>query len=124
LKPALFPETFRKHFRPVVIGLASAGAAGFRKHFTGLCLPRLGSCPAGGFLSSDYIASLPGRRPGEDSLAVISVNGKTSRAAGVHVLNVFLHDLQLVLYQAPVADKQSEISAFKEALAGLLTSCP
>jgi hypothetical protein len=113
LIPPLFPETFRKHFRPVVIGLASAGAAGFRKHFTGLCLPRLGSCPAGGFLSSDYIASLPGRRPGEDSLAVISVNGKTSRAAGVHVLNVFLHDLQLVLYQAPVRTSRAKSAPSK-----------
>lgn len=70
------------------------------------------------------IATRPHQRPGEEALAVISVDGKTSRAAGVHVLNVFLHDLELVLYQAPVENKQNEISAFKEALAGLLATYP
>lgn len=62
------------------------------------------------------------RRP--DTLAIASVDGKTSCAAGVHMLNVFLHDLDLVLWQAPVEDKQNEISAFKAALAGLLADYP
>lgn len=74
---------------------------------------------------AQLIATLPcQRRPGEQAPAVISVDGKTSRAAGVHVLNVFLHDLELVLHQAPVESKQNEISAFKEALAGLLAAYP
>jgi hypothetical protein len=57
-------------------------------------------------------------------LAVASVDGKTSCAAGVHMLNIFLHELELVLHQAPVEGKQNEISAFKAALAGLLAAYP
>jgi hypothetical protein len=62
------------------------------------------------------------RRP--EAPAVVSVDGKTSCATGVHMLNVFLHDLEQVLWQAPVADKQNEISAFKAALASLLEDYP
>ena len=56
--------------------------------------------------------------------AIASVDGKTSRAAGVHVLSVFLHDVQQVVWQTPVASKQNEISAFKQALADLLEHYP
>ncbi len=56
--------------------------------------------------------------------AIASVDGKTSRAAGVHVLNVFLHDVQQVVWQAPVAAKHNEISAFKQTLAELLEHYP
>lgn len=73
---------------------------------------------------SQLIATLPRRTPEPPPPTVVSVDGKASRAAGVHLLNVFLHDLELVLYQAPVEGKQNEISAFKEALAGLLASYP
>jgi len=56
--------------------------------------------------------------------AVASVDGKTSRSAGVHVLSVFLHDVQQVVWQTPVAAKHNEISAFKQALADLLANYP
>ena len=56
--------------------------------------------------------------------SVAAVDGKTSRASGVHMLNVFLHDLGHVLWQAPVAEKANEISAFKEALDNLFKTYP
>lgn len=67
------------------------------------------------------LAALPRR---SHALVVASVDGKTSCGADVHLLNVFLHDLELVLFQAPVEGKQNEISAFKAALAELLTAYP
>jgi len=56
--------------------------------------------------------------------ATASVDGKTSRAAKVHVLNVFLHDVQQVIWQVPVAAKKNEISALKQALPELLATYP
>lgn len=56
--------------------------------------------------------------------AVAAVDGKTSRACGVHVLNVFLHDLEQVVWQVPVGEKANEISALKEALEELFDSYP
>lgn len=63
-----------------------------------------------------------GRKRGR--CAVASVDGKTSRAAGVHVLNVFLHDVQQVIWQVPVEAKENEISALKEALSDLFDAYP
>jgi hypothetical protein len=63
-----------------------------------------------------------GRKRGR--CAVASVDGKASRSAGVHVLNVFLHDVQQVIWQAPVEEKKNEISAFKEALSDLFETYP
>lgn len=56
--------------------------------------------------------------------AVAAVDGKTSRACGAHVLNVFLHDVRRVIWQAPVDEKANEISAFKTELDGLIAACP
>jgi predicted transposase YbfD/YdcC len=71
-----------------------------------------------------WLASLvdSGRKRGR--CAVASVDGKTSRSAGVHVLNVFLHDVRQVIWQAPVEAKKNEISALKEALSGLIATYP
>lgn len=63
-----------------------------------------------------------GRKQGR--CATASVDGKASRAAGVHVLNVFLHDVQQVIWQAPVDAKENEISALKEALSDLFETYP
>jgi hypothetical protein len=53
-----------------------------------------------------------------------SVDGKTTRASSVHVLNVFLHAVEQVVWQAPVDGKQNEISAFKKALDDLFAAYP
>ena len=67
----------------------------------------------------DAVRRLRGRRG-----RVASVDGKTSRAAGVHVLNVFLHDVEQVVWAAAVAEKANEITAFKQALGQLLEHYP
>jgi hypothetical protein len=56
--------------------------------------------------------------------AVASVDGKASRSAGIHVLNVFLHDVRQVIWQVPVETKENEISAIKQALDGLFETYP
>ena len=56
--------------------------------------------------------------------AIASVDGKASRSCGAHVLNVFLHDLEQVIWAAPVGKKANEISAFRSGLASLLESYP
>jgi hypothetical protein len=43
---------------------------------------------------------------------------------GVHVLNVFLHDVRQVIWQAPVDKKKNEISALKQALSDLFETYP
>jgi hypothetical protein len=53
-----------------------------------------------------------------------SVDGKSSRSSGVHVLNVFLHDVEQVVWQTPVDEKANEISAFKASLDALLKRYP
>jgi hypothetical protein len=55
---------------------------------------------------------------------IASVDGKTSRASGVHVLNIFLHDVEQVVWAAPVEGKANEITAFKQALGELLKHYP
>jgi hypothetical protein len=42
----------------------------------------------------------------------------------VHVLNVFLHDVEQVVWQVPVESKENEISAFKQSLDELLEAYP
>jgi hypothetical protein len=71
-----------------------------------------------------WMASLvdSGRKRGR--CAVASVDGKTSRSAGVHVLNLFLHNVQQVIWQVPIEAKKNEISALKEALSGLIETYP
>lgn len=56
--------------------------------------------------------------------AVAAVDGKTTRACGVHVLNVFLHDVQQVVWQVPIASKDNEISALKQSLDELFAAYP
>jgi len=58
------------------------------------------------------------------SCRVGAVDGKTSRAAGVHVLNVFLHDVQQIAWQLPVGEKANEITALKGSLAELFAAYP
>jgi hypothetical protein len=55
---------------------------------------------------------------------VAAVDGKTARSSGVHVLNVFLHDVEQVVWAAPVDKKANEITAFKAALKDLLEHYP
>lgn len=55
---------------------------------------------------------------------VVSVDGKTTRASGVHVLNVFVHDVELVVWAAKVGKKANEITAFKAALKDRLEHYP
>ena len=71
-----------------------------------------------------WLSSLVNSERKRRRCAVASVDGKTSRAAGVHMLNVFLHDVQQVIWQAPVDAKANEISAFKEALSELFETYP
>lgn len=56
--------------------------------------------------------------------AVAAVDGKTSCSAGVHVLNVFLHDVRQVVWQMPVDKKENEISALKQGLDNLFETYP
>ena len=56
--------------------------------------------------------------------AVASVDGKASRSAGIHVLNIFLHDVRQVIWQAPVGKKENEISSLKLALPNLFETYP
>lgn len=55
---------------------------------------------------------------------VASVDGKAVRASGAHVLNVFLHDIQMVAWAAPVERKANEITAFKAAVKDLVERYP
>ena len=59
-----------------------------------------------------------------DCLRQIPDARKTSRAAGVHVLNVFVHEVRQVLWQLPIAAKHNEISALKQSLAELFAAYP
>lgn len=53
-----------------------------------------------------------------------SVDGKALRAAGKHVLSVFLHDVKQVIMQEEVGEKKNELSAFREKLSWLLDRYP
>jgi len=71
-----------------------------------------------------WFASLVDSGRKRERCAVASVDGKTSRSAGVHVLNVFLHDVRQVIWQAPVETKENEISALKQGLSNLFETYP
>ncbi|MGH8103603.1 MAG: hypothetical protein ACREJQ_03675 [bacterium] len=53
-----------------------------------------------------------------------SVDGKAMKAAGRHVLSVFIHDLQQVLWQEEVGEKKNELSAFRDRLKEMLARYP
>lgn len=55
---------------------------------------------------------------------VASVDGKAVRASGIHMLNVFVHDVEQVVWAAPVGAKANEIVVFKKALGDLLARYP
>lgn len=71
-----------------------------------------------------WLSSLVDSERKRSRCRVASVDGKTSRAAGVHVLNVFLHDVQQVIWQTPVEEKKNEISALKQGLSELFETYP
>lgn len=72
---------------------------------------------------SRWLAQTLAERDGPLPTAV-SVDGKASKASACHLLNVFLHDLEQVLWQTPVESKQNEITAFKQGLEELLAAYP
>jgi len=56
--------------------------------------------------------------------AVAAVDGKTSRASKVHVLNVFALDMRQAVWQCAVDKKANEITALRQSLEALFTSYP
>ena len=44
------------------------------------------------------------------------------RASGVHLLDVFMHEVQQVIWQMPVSEKRNETSALKRSLGDLLAT--
>jgi len=72
----------------------------------------------------DWLGGLVDSVRKRQACRVAAVDGKTSRAAGVHVLNVFVHQVQQVIWQLPIAAKQNEISALKQSLAELFAAYP
>jgi len=73
---------------------------------------------------SRWLRSLVDSARKRERCAVAAVDGKSTRASGVHVLNVFLHDVQQVAWQVPIASKDNEISALKQSLDGLFAAYP
>jgi hypothetical protein len=72
---------------------------------------------------SQWLSEALGRPPGT-AHGIASVDGKASKASGCHIVNVFLHEVQQVIWQAPVDKKANEITAFKQALAALIAAYP
>jgi hypothetical protein len=70
-----------------------------------------------------WVAAIVARSRGRVG-RVASVDGKTARASGVHVLSVFVHDVEQVVWAAPVGAKANEITVFKAALKDLLERYP
>lgn len=56
--------------------------------------------------------------------SVAAVDGKTTRASRVHVLNVFALDLRQALWQCPVDEKANEITVLRAALEQLFEAYP
>jgi len=56
--------------------------------------------------------------------AVAAVDGKTSRASKVHVLNVFALDMQQAVWQCAVDEKANEITALRKILTALFEKYP
>jgi hypothetical protein len=68
---------------------------------------------------TDLLAHLRTRR------VIGSVDGKSMRAGGRHVLSVFLHDIHQVALSLDVDDgKKNELSAFRDAVAALFDRYP
>jgi hypothetical protein len=57
-------------------------------------------------------------------VTVAAVDGKTSRASGVHVLNLFATDVQQTIWQADVDEKASEITVLRKILPELFEKYP
>ena len=55
---------------------------------------------------------------------VAAVDGKTSRASQVHVLNVFALDMQQAIWQCEVDKKANEITALRKVLSAMFTKYP
>lgn len=55
---------------------------------------------------------------------VVRVDGKALKAAGRHVLSVFVQDLGVVLLHEEVAEKKNELSTFRDKLTRLLERYP
>lgn len=72
----------------------------------------------------NWFASLVNSERKRRRCKIASVDGKASRSAGVHVLNIFLHDVAQVIWQVPVSKKENEITAVKQALPALLKTYP
>ena len=53
-----------------------------------------------------------------------AVDGKTTRASKVHVLNVFALDMQQAIWQCAVDEKANEITALRQTLAALFGQYP
>lgn len=86
----------------------------------------LGSVPVAALQGalSDWLGGLVDSVRQRRRCRVGAVDGKTSRAAGVHVLNVFLHDVERVAWQTAVGAKANEISALRGSLRELLRAYP
>jgi len=59
--------------------------------------------------------------PGE---AHAACDGKALRGTEEHVLEVFINDLRLVVWQMPVGEKENELSALEKHVAGILAKYP
>lgn len=57
-------------------------------------------------------------------VTVAAVDGKTSRASEVHVLNVFATDVQQTIWQADVDEKANEITVLRQILPALFEKYP
>lgn len=73
---------------------------------------------------SQWLAGLVDSARKRRACAVAAVDGKTSRASGVHMLNVFVHDVEQVAWQAAVGRKANEISALRASLSQMLAAYP
>lgn len=58
------------------------------------------------------------------SNTVAAVDGKTTRASRVHVLNVFVLDMQQAVWQCQVDEKANEITALRNVLSQLFAAYP
>lgn len=56
--------------------------------------------------------------------AVAAVDGKTTRASKVHVLNVFALDMQQTIWQCDVGEKANEIKALRKIVSAMFEKYP
>jgi hypothetical protein len=71
-----------------------------------------------------WFASMFASARAQDRNGVAAVDGKTSRASGVHLLNVFLLDVQQTIWQAEVDEKANEITVLRQILPALFEKYP